>query len=170
MQIALIAAFTKSGRVLGKDGKIPWNIPEDRARFKFLTSGNAVVMGRKTFEEIGHPLVNRFNVVVSSTKRFYAENCISVRSLKEALKAAKNKNFEKIFIAGGSNLYKESLPLADILYLTEINTEYEGDVFFPSFDKSEFSADIEEVNKEFTHITYRRIRKPHPEYQDMSLP
>ena len=83
--IALIAAFTKSGRVLAKNGKIPWNIPEERARFKFLTTGNAVVMGRKTFEEIGHPLINRLNIIVSSTKNFYADNCITVRSLSEAL-------------------------------------------------------------------------------------
>lgn len=154
--IALIAAFTKSGRVLGKNGKIPWNIPEERARFKFLTTGNAVVMGKKTFEEIGHPLINRLNIIVSSTKNFYADNCITVRSLSEALETANNKNFEKIFIAGGSGLYKESLPLADILYLTEINTEYEGDVFFPQFDKTKFTVVIEESNEQFTHFTYRR--------------
>lgn len=154
--IALIAAFTKSERVLGKNGKIPWNIPEERARFKFLTTGNAVVMGRKTFEEIGHPLINRLNIIVSLTKNFYADNCITVRSLSEALETANNKNFEKIFIAGGSGLYKESLPLADILYLTEINTEYEGDVFFPQFDKTKFTVVIEESNEQFTHFTYRR--------------
>ncbi|MGP1459548.1 MAG: dihydrofolate reductase [Treponema sp.] len=73
--IAIIAAFTKRGRVIGKDGKIPWDIPAERARFRLLTTGNAVVMGRKTFEEIGKPLPDRLNVVVSATKNFYAKNC-----------------------------------------------------------------------------------------------
>ena len=113
-------------------------------------------MGRKTFESIGKILPERMNIVISKNNFFEGKNLVTVKNLGEAIKSAENLGFEKIFIAGGSNLYKESLPLADILYLTEINTEYEGDVFFPQFDKTKFTVVIEESNEKFTHFTYRR--------------
>ncbi|MGP1459547.1 MAG: dihydrofolate reductase [Treponema sp.] len=155
--IALIAAFTKKGRVIGKGGKIPWDILAERAYFRLLTTGNAVVMGRKTFEEIGKPLPNRLNIVVSATKNFCAENCITVRSLSEALAAAHAKGFTDIFIAGGRKLYEEALPLAGVLYLTEIHAEYSGDVFFPPFDAAQYSIEPEEATAAFTRYAYRRI-------------
>ncbi|MGP1458731.1 MAG: dihydrofolate reductase [Treponema sp.] len=152
--IAIIAAFTKKGRVIGNGGKIPWDIPAERARFRLLTTGNAVVMGRKTFEEIGKPLPDRLNIVVSATKKFYAENCVTVRSLSEALAAARAKGFTDIFIAGGRRLYEESLPLAGVLYLTEIHAEYSGDVFFPPFDATQYRVETEETTAAFTRKVY----------------
>ena len=158
--IAVIAAFTKMGRVIGNGGKIPWNIPVERARFRTLTTGNAVVMGRKTFEEIGKPLPDRLNIIVSTTKIFCAENCFTVRSLEAAVGAAFARGFSDIFIAGGRRLYEEALLLADFLYLTEIHTEYSGDVFFPRFDEMRYSKKIDEEAELFTRYVYRRKKSP----------
>ena len=158
--IAVIAAFTKMGRVIGNGGKIPWNIPVERARFRTLTTGNTVVMGRKTFEEIGKPLADRLNIVVSSTKIFCAENCLTVRSLEAAVGTAFARGFSDIFIAGGRRLYEEALPLADFLYLTEIHAEYSGDVFFPLFDEMRYSKKIDEDAELFTRYVYRREKSP----------
>lgn len=148
------------GRVIGNGGKIPWNIPVERARFRTLTTGNAVVMGRKTFEEIGKPLPDRLNIIVSTTKNFCAENCLTVRSLGAAVGTAFARGFSDIFIAGGRRLYEEAFPLADFLYLTEIHTEYSGDVFFPRFDEAHYSKEIDEETGLFTRYVYRREKSP----------
>lgn len=148
------------GRVIGNGGKIPWNIPVERARFRTLTTGNAVVMGRKTFEEIGKPLPDRLNIIVSTTKNFCAENCLTVRSLGAAVGTAFARGFSDIFIAGGRRLYEEAFPLADFLYLTEIHSEYSGDVFFPRFDEAQYRREIEEETGLFTRYVYRRKKSP----------
>ena len=122
---AIIAAYTKNARVIGKNGKIPWNIPDDLKRFKRLTTGNAVIMGRKTFESIGKPLADRLNIVISRTKTFTGENCITVNSLERALEEAKERGFSTVFICGGETIYAEALPYCTTLYLTEIDADYE---------------------------------------------
>ena len=107
--IALIAAYTKN-KVIGKDGKIPWNLRNEKKRFKELTTGNVVIMGRKTYDEIGKPLPNRNTIVVSKTKTFEFENCMTARSLEEALKIAKEKFPDRdVYISGGGEIYKEVL-------------------------------------------------------------
>ncbi len=139
--INIIAAVSKNG-IIGADGKIPWDIPEDKAYFKKITSGNIVIMGRRTFEEIGYPLPNRYNIIVSEKKNFHDENLITAKSLDEALNIAhiygQKNNIEEIFFCGGEKIYKQGLELAQRIYITEINREYEGDTFFPKFNTVEF--------------------------------
>lgn len=157
--IGLIVARSKNN-VIGKNGEIPWNIKGEQKQFKELTTGNVVIMGRKSFEEIGKPLPNRKNIIVSRNEKFSGENLITVSSLQEALELTKG---EKVFVAGGCGLYEEALPLVDVMYITEVDMEIEdGDVFFPEFDETEFEKTvIESGGKEvkYTRVIYRRRRK-----------
>ena len=131
--IYLIAARSKNN-VIGKNGKIPWNIPGEQSMFKKLTTGNAVVMGRKTYEEIGHPLPDRINIVVSKSARFFGENLKTAKSLKEAIALCGNTD---IYVCGGYRLYKEAIPIVDKMYITEVDIEVkDGDVFSPSSTKT----------------------------------
>ena len=139
--VGLIVARSKNN-VIGKNGKIPWKIKGEQKQFRELTTGNVVVMGRKSYEEIGHPLPNRKNIVVSKSKNFTGENLVTVGSLQEAISIS---NGEKVYIAGGYGLFKEALPLVDTMYITEIDIVIEnGDVFFPEFDSNEFDIAIGE--------------------------
>ncbi|MCI5644138.1 dihydrofolate reductase [Treponema porcinum] len=155
---AIIAAYTKNARVIGKNGKIPWNIPDDLKRFKRLTTGNAVIMGRKTFESIGKPLADRLNIVISRTKTFTGENCITVNSLERALEEAKERGFSTVFICGGETIYAEALPYCTTLYLTEIDADYDGDVFFPPVDEAQYDTVFSEHHKFFTYRTLQKRR------------
>lgn len=149
--VGLIVARSKNN-VIGKNGKIPWKIKGEQKQFRELTTGNVVVMGRKSYEEIGHPLPNRKNIVVSKSKNFTGENLVTVGSLQEAIAISSG---EKVYIAGGYGLFKEALPLVDTMYITEIDIEIEeGDVFFPEFDGNEFDIAIGETGGE--HIKYTR--------------
>lgn len=157
--ISLIAAVSKNN-VIGNKGLIPWHIKGEQKRFKELTTGRTIIMGRKSFEEIGKPLPNRKTVLISSTKKIEAKNCTTAASLKEALKAAEGE--EEIFIAGGGRVYEEAMPYADRIYLTVIELVTEGDTFFPDIDKSEFTKVYEErIEGEipYTYYTYERRRQ-----------
>ena len=157
LTVAVIAAFTKEGRVIGNGARIPWDIPEDRTRFRSLTLGNAVIMGRKTYESIGKPLDGRLTVLVSGTKTIARADCVTAPSLDAALEAARTRGYKTVFIAGGQRLYEQALLNADILYLTEIHKEYDGDIFFPRFDETEYAKTIEKTGEQCTFITYRKI-------------
>ena len=139
--IALIVARSKNN-VIGKNGRIPWQIPGELAQFKELTTGNIVIMGRKTYEEIGHPLPDRKTIVISTTKKFEGPNLTTAASVKEALERAKNgfaSPEQNIYIAGGYSVYKEALPFVKVMYITEIDlTVKDGDTFFPDFDEKDF--------------------------------
>lgn len=159
--IAIIVAHTKNGRVIGNNGKIPWNIPGELDRFKFLTTGNAVIMGRITYEEIGKPLPNRLNIIISTTKQFSDINCITVKSLSEGINTANSLGYEKIFIAGGSKLYEEAIDIADVLYITEIEKDFEGTVYFPKINESLYQKEINshfDTEIPYTYLTYRKIK------------
>lgn len=157
--IALIVAYTNN-RVIGNKGQIPWRIKGEQRRFRELTTGNVVIMGRKSYEEIGRPLPNRFTVVVSNTAKFEAENCTTASSLPEAIRMAKELQPGKhIYISGGAGLYKESIGLVEAMYITEVDAVIEGDTFFPEFDESLFTKTIdEEVDGEipYKYVTYTR--------------
>lgn len=151
--IYLIAAYSRN-MVIGKNGRIPWDLKDDKKRFKELTMGNVVVMGRRTYEEIGRPLPGRVNVVVSSSGEY--EGCINVRSLDEALKKFSDRD---IYIAGGARLYREALDVVNTMYITEVCATIEGDTYFPRFDESLFIKTEEEyINGEmpYRYITYKR--------------
>ncbi|MBQ9987164.1 MAG: dihydrofolate reductase [Erysipelotrichales bacterium] len=150
--IALIVAMSKN-RVIGNNGTIPWNIPGELTRFKELTTNNVVIMGRRTYEDIGRPLPNRENIIVSTTHTYEAENCRTARSLQEAIELAGE---QEIYIGGGARLYEEAIPLVDKMYITEVDLEVEGDTFFPCFDESLFIREVEAVYPEYTYVTYTR--------------
>ena len=157
--IGLIVARSKNN-VIGKNGEIPWKIKGEQKQFKELTTGNVVIMGRKSFEEIGGPLPNRKNIIVSRNENFTGENLCTASSLQEALDLAKG---EKVYVAGGCGLYEEAIPLVDVMYITEVDIEVEdGDVFFPEFDETGFEKTVIESGGEevkFSRVVYRRIRK-----------
>ncbi len=149
--VGLIVARSDNN-VIGKKGRIPWRIKGEQKQFRELTTGNVVVMGRRSYEEIGHPLPNRKTIVVSGTKRFEGENLATARSVKEAIEMAGDQD---VYIAGGYGLYKEGLPLADVLYITEVHTRVEdGDVFFPEFDPEDYELTVGETGGD--EITYTR--------------
>lgn len=152
--VAIIAALAKN-RVIGRGGEIPWDLPEDREHFRRLTWGHVIVMGRRTFEEIGQPLPGRMTYLISSTMQIEQENCHTVTSLPEVLEKEKGRD---IFICGGAMLYEEAMPLAERLYLTELDWEEPGDTFFPIVDTGVF-RETERVTGEcgYAFVTYERI-------------
>lgn len=143
MRISLIAAASENN-VIGNHGTIPWNIPEDMKHFRTLTTGKPVIMGRKTYESIGHPLPKRPNIVITRQKRFTAEGCHVVASLDEALQIADCKNAEEVFVIGGGEIYREALEKADRIYLTRVHATIEGDAFFPEFHPEHWNVVREE--------------------------
>lgn len=138
--IALIVAVSKN-HVIGNNGKIPWSIKGEQKRFKDLTIGKTVIMGKRSFEEIGKPLPNRKTILVSNTLQYEDENCKTASSLEEALKFAGN---EDVFIAGGEMLYREILPIVDLMYITLVDIAVEGDTYFPEFNQEDFVMTAEE--------------------------
>ena len=132
-KISLIAALSSADRAIGKENKLLWKIPEDMRRFKSLTTGHVVIMGRKTFESIGKPLPNRTNIVLTRSESFAPAGTIACRSLDEALTAARKIEQEEIFVIGGAEIYKEAMPIADKLYLTIVQSSAPGDAFFPDY-------------------------------------
>lgn len=155
-EINLIVARSKNN-VIGKKGQIPWKIKGEQSQFKELTTCNVVIMGRKTYEEIGCPLPNRMNIVVSSTANYWGENLATAKSLQQAIEMAGNV---KIFIAGGYALFKEAVSLVDKMYITEVDMEIvDGDVFFPEFDEDDFEKVIGEFRGDeirYTRTYYTR--------------
>lgn len=162
--ISTIAAVAKNN-VIGRDNKLLWHIPEDLKHFKKTTMGKPVVMGRKTFESLGKPLPGRPNIVVSRSHAPEGgkEGAFFYSSIDEAIKAAKElaaeMKVDEIFILGGGEIYKQTLDMTDRLYLTMIEREYEGDAFFPSFDRSEWkivSEDHRDGDPAFTFVVLER--------------
>ena len=121
--------------VIGNENRLIWKIPADMRRFREITAGKSVLMGRKTFESIGRPLPKRKNIIITRDKNFKAEGCIVVHALDGALKAAGDG---EIMIIGGAQIYSEFLPRAHRMYLTLIDKEFEGDAYFPEYDKNEW--------------------------------
>lgn len=135
MKLSLIVAMAENG-VIGREGALPWHLPADLRRFKTLTMGHPMVMGRKTFESIGRALPGRRSIVVSRNPEWQAEGVETVTSLEQALTLAAAE--EEVFVIGGAEIFALALPRADRLYLTRVHAEIEGDVFFPKLDKSEW--------------------------------
>ena len=133
-KISIIAAISRKDRGLGKDNDLLWRIPDDLKRFKKLTMGHPIIMGRKTYESIGHPLPGRDNIVVTRNEDYQVEGVIVTHSLEEAIEKAKSLDDEEVFIIGGGQIYEQAIPIAQKLYLTLIDTEKEADVFFPEYE------------------------------------
>jgi dihydrofolate reductase len=133
--LALIAAVAQNG-VIGVDNRLPWRLPDDMRRFRALTTGHSIIMGRKTWESIGRPLPDRQNIVVTRQRDFQAPGATVVASLDAALAAVIMP--EPVFVIGGEALYRSALPVAVLLYLTEIERDFHGDARFPPFERAEW--------------------------------
>ncbi|GGQ18220.1 type 3 dihydrofolate reductase [Shewanella litoralis] len=131
MRIAMIAAMANN-RVIGKDNKMPWHLPEDLRHFKAMTLSKPVIMGRKTYESIGRPLPGRHNIVISRNSQLVIDGVTCVLNFEQALIAA--GECEEVVVIGGGQLYEQLLAQADVLYLTMIDLDVEGDTHFPHWD------------------------------------
>lgn len=158
MRLAAIVAMA-SNRCIGKDNTLPWRLPADLKRFKQLTMGHTLVMGRKTYESIGRPLPGRTMVVLTRQKDYAPEGVRVAHSLEQALELARGG---EVFIAGGADLYQQTLERLGRLYLTRIERDYAGDTFFPEVDLSGWRLVEEEhhpataTEPPFTFLTYER--------------
>ncbi len=154
--IALIAAISENN-CIGKENTLPWYLPEDLKRFKKLTSGHVVLMGRKTWESIPdkyRPLPNRTNVVITRQENWHADGAQVFSNIQDALAAFKNKD---LFIIGGGQIYKQTIDLADTLYITHVkNTIEHCDVFFPKIDPSLWKKTEQQDYQDFTFCTYKK--------------
>ncbi len=156
-----MAAVARGG-VIGRGGAIPWRIPEDAQRFRTLTMGHPVVMGRRTWDSLPdrfRPLPGRPNVVITRNAAWHADGAERAGSLAESLRLLEGA--QQVFVIGGAELYAEALPLADELLLTEIDADVEGDTFFPSWDRTAFQEEsreqhVSETGIPFSFVTYVR--------------
>jgi dihydrofolate reductase len=157
MIISLIAAMAEN-RVIGSGGTIPWKLPEDLRRFRSITMGHAVIMGRKTFESIGRPLPGRRNIILTRNREYRAEGCLVVHGLEAAL--AECREADEVFICGGGEVFREALPLASRIYLTVVHINVEGDTFFPPIPEEFRETAREEVEDAipFSFILCQRNR------------
>jgi dihydrofolate reductase len=158
-RVALIAAVA-ANRTIGLGNQLPWRLADDLRRFKALTLGHPVIMGRRTWESIGRPLPGRESIVVTRSARYAAPGCRVAHSLDEALAAAGAA--DAVFVIGGEELYRAALPIAERLLLTEIRRDFPGDAFFPAFDRAAFREISREPQRtadglEFDFVEYRRL-------------
>ncbi|MFJ9461840.1 dihydrofolate reductase [Viridibacillus arvi] len=157
--ISLIVAHDENN-VIGLNNAMPWHLPGDLAYFKRTTMGKPMIMGRKTFESIGKPLPGRTNIVITRDEEYAREGIVIVHSLEEALAQAE-KESEEIMIIGGEQIFRMTLPMANRLYVTKIEKQYEGDTFFPSYGDEWQVVSQSDVNEtedglKFTYLVYER--------------
>ncbi|MPQ45621.1 dihydrofolate reductase [Marinifilum sp. N1E240] len=160
MKLSIIVAASRNN-VIGRDNQLIWRLSADLKRFKALTTGHTIIMGRKTFDSIGKPLPNRTSIIITKQEDYKMEGCIVVHSLEEALQAVTND--EKVFIIGGGTIYKEAIDKADELFLTLVHAEFEGDTYFPeiknetweSVDRKDCLPD-EKNEYPYSFIDYKR--------------
>jgi dihydrofolate reductase len=153
--VSLVAALARN-RVIGAGNRLPWHLPEDLRRFKRLTMGAPVIMGRKTHESIGKALPGRRNIVVTRQPDARFAGCEVAGSLDAALALA--GDVPEVFVIGGAELYRLALPRADRLYLTLIDADYDGDTFFPDFDPADWRETAREPGAGFAFVTWERRR------------
>lgn len=157
-KISIIAAIGKN-RELGKNNKLLWSIPEDMLHFKNTTMGHPVLMGRKTFESIGKPLPGRTNIVITKNKDFKAEGVLVAHSLEGAISLGESRDPNEIFIIGGGEIYHRALKLADKLYLTVVDGNFDADTFFPDysdFRRILYKREGSDNNYKFTFLELTR--------------
>lgn len=168
MKISLIAAVSQNG-VIGLNNDMPWHLPDDFAFFKRKTSHHAIIMGRKSLDALGKPLPNRTSIVITRNSAFMAEGVTVQHTLDEAIAKAQEVDQQhyqtgEVFVIGGAEIYKVALPIATTLYITEIHQAYDGDTYFPEFDKREWRevsrqphAADERHAASFDFVEYERI-------------
>jgi len=155
--LSLLVAYTKNKRVIGAQGKIPWKLSSERNRFKEVCRNKYVIMGRKSFEEIGKPLPYCTLVIISHERIF--KNLKTCPSLDAAIEFCKAQGQEEILVAGGATIYEQALPYADKIYATEIDADFDGDTFFPALGP-EWTCTVDETHEEdgvnYMYLTYIR--------------
>lgn len=163
MTLSHIAAMAENF-VIGNDGELPWDIPEDMKYFMNTTKDHIIIMGRKTFETLDRPLPKRLTIIITRQLGYKVDDCIVVTSLAKAIEEAKKQippYPEEVFICGGGEIYKESLPMVDKIYLTRIYEEFDGDAYYPQVDFSKFKK-VSQVDREdpipFSFEVYEAIR------------
>jgi len=156
LKIIIISAIARN-RVIGRsNGEMPWHVKEEFQHFKQTTLGSPLIMGRKTFETLGKPLKGRENIIVTRNLELQLnfEEVKIFHSIKESIQYCRSKNYEKAFIIGGGQIYKQALPLADEMILSYMKFEAEGDIFFPEFRKENWEKISSEDREQFEIITY----------------
>ena len=153
--LSIIAAMARN-RVIGIANRLPWHLPEDLQHFKRLTMGHHILMGRKTFESIGRALPGRVTVVLTRDSRYAAPGCLTAQGLHEAIALCGDD--PEVYVVGGAKLYAQALALADRLYLTEIQREYEGDVRFPEIDRQLWAEVARETHTSPEGLDYHFVR------------
>ena len=163
MTLSIVVAMARN-RVIGRDNDLPWRLPEDLKRFKALTMGKPMVMGRKTFESIGRPLPGRTTIVVSRQAGLQIPGCVVVDSIDAAIRAADGA--PEIMLVGGAQLYSEALPRVNRIYLTRIHADVEGDTLFPLLDPTEWRETVvgthaadERHAYAFTYVNLERVAR-----------
>ncbi len=157
MIISLIAAMAEN-RVIGRDNTIPWHLPEDLKRFREITMGHPVIMGRKTFESIGKPLPGRKNIIITRIPDYRPQGCIVAHSLPDALGQCPDS--DEVFICGGGEIFQEALPFANRIYLTVIHEEFEGDTYFPVIPEGFAEVSREKAEDPVPHSFVLYEKKP----------
>ncbi|HEV8535319.1 MAG TPA: dihydrofolate reductase [Candidatus Limnocylindria bacterium] len=161
-RIAFVVARDRRG-VIGKDGRLPWRLPDDMRHVRELTMGKPLIMGRRTFESIGRPLVGRTNIVLTRDPAFRCEGCLVARSPDQAL--ALVRDAPEVIVFGGAGVFRDFLPLADRIYMTEVDAEVSGDTYFPPLDmdrwretaRQSHAADARHSHP-FAFVTLERVR------------
>ncbi|GAB3105555.1 dihydrofolate reductase [Aestuariicella hydrocarbonica] len=159
-RLALIVAQA-SNRVIGRNNKMPWHLPEDLQYFKRVTLGKPIIMGRKTFESIGRPLPGRTNIVITRQPDWHAEGAVVVSSLEAAIARGQQESTDEVMVIGGAQIYAASLPLVDRVYLTQVHRDYEGDARFPELGDGWREVAREDGHSErgdvaFSFLTFER--------------
>ncbi len=159
-RLSLLVAMARN-RVIGRNNKLPWHLPADLKHFKFLTMGQTIVMGRKTYESIGRPLPGRANIIVTRQTGYEVPGAIVVNTIDDALLICERTgsiNGEN-FIIGGEELYRQTLKICQRIYITEIQRDFEGDAFFPEFDPNEWEETQRDrhISENDTNLEYHFV-------------
>lgn len=166
MNTVILIAAAAENNALGKDNKLLWHLPDDFKRFKKLTTGHKIIMGRKTFESFKKPLPNRVHIIITRDRNYKVDfaDCMVVHSLKEAMKLVENDSIS--FIIGGGEIYEQGEEYANKIELTRVHGTFEADTFFPEIDNNSWTLIAEEFHSKdekhkyaFTYLTYNRIEK-----------
>lgn len=143
MKLSAIVAISNNN-VIGKDNELPWYLPADLKYFKKITINHPVIMGRKNYEAIGRPLPKRTNIVLTQDPYYLSSNILIAHSIEEALALAYDLDSDEVFVIGGAMIYEICLPLLDRMYITEIHADFDGDTFFPDWNREEWNLISEE--------------------------
>ncbi|MEB2775498.1 dihydrofolate reductase [Algoriphagus sp. D3-2-R+10] len=168
MKISLIAAVA-ANNVIGRDNDLVWRLPNDFKRFKRITSNHFILMGRKTFESLGTPLPNRTHIVITRNQDYQVpEGHYVFESVEKAFVFCQKRNVDHLYVIGGGEIYRQTLPLADELVLTEVESTPKGDTYFPEFNKEDWKITFSEYHPAddrhqyaFTYVNYERIHRKH---------